>query len=82
METDVLLVTLALHTLGTFNFGRHPHAVCGELCSELPHFGRHGDTDGSRQDLRCSPSAHAAAGGAAGAPYPVISTASNHRGDH
>ena len=24
METDVPLVTLALHPLGTFNFGRHP----------------------------------------------------------
>ena len=43
-----------------------PNAVCGELCSELPHFGRHGNTDGSRQDLCCSPSTHAAAGGAAG----------------
>ena len=33
--------------------------------------------NGSHQDLCCSPIAHAAAGGAAGAPYPVISTASN-----
>ena len=24
METDVPFVTLALHPLGTFNFGRHP----------------------------------------------------------
>ena len=78
METDVPLVTLALRTLGMFNFGRHPPMQFVVSCAQ--NYLTSADMETRLEAVKtCAallvPMLQQV--GLLGAPYPVIGTASN-----